>query len=145
MTQIYDVLKKEHDEVKQLLGKMTDKQPSRKQIDDLHTMLSAHTKAEEQTLYKDLMQQKQTHELVLEGFEEHHVADMILQEIMKLEPSDERCAAKLKVLQENVEHHIKEEEKHMFPQARKAMDKEWAEQMTQQFEMQEQQLKQQMH
>ena len=47
---------------------------------------------------------------MLEGFEEHHVADVIVKELENVSPGDEQWAAKFKVLKENIEHHIEEEE-----------------------------------
>jgi hemerythrin-like domain-containing protein len=38
--------------------------------------------------------------------------------------NDERWGAKLKVLQEGIEHHIEEEERRMFPIARGVLDRE---------------------
>lgn len=145
MPQIYDILKQEHQQVSQMLNKMTEGEPTKQQIDELYMALEAHTQAEEKTLYQDLMQPEQTHEIVLEGIEEHHVVDMLLKEIRELDPSDERVSAKLSVLKENVEHHIQEEEQQMFPKAQQVKDGQWAEQMGEQYQQKEQQLKQRMH
>lgn len=142
--QIYDVLKQEHQEVKQMLEQMTQSEPSKEQIDKLYTMLEAHTQAEEKTLYQDLTKKDQTHELILEAIEEHHVADVLLKEIRQMDPGDERTKAKLKVLKESIEHHVHEEEDELFPKAQKMMDGQWAEQMAEQYQQKEQQLKKQM-
>ena len=48
------------------------------------------------------------------------------------------------VLKENVTHHVQEEEQKLFPKAQEIMDGQWAEQIGQQYEQQEQQLKQRM-
>lgn len=88
------------------------------------------------------MKPQQTHELVLEAIEEHHVADVLLKEIRQLDPSNEQCKAKLMVLKENIEHHVKEEEQQMFPKAQQMMDDQWAQQMAQQFQQKEQSLQQ---
>ena len=144
MPQIYDILMQEHREVEQLLNQVTQGTPDQQQIEHLYKMLEAHTHAEEQTLYQDLQEAAQTHEIVLEAIEEHHVADMLLKEIRTLKPTDERVAAKLTVLKENVLHHVQEEEQQMFPKAKQVMDDQWAEKMGQQFHQAEQQLKQTM-
>jgi hemerythrin superfamily protein len=144
MPQVYEILKQEHQEVSQLLEQITEQGASKEQIDELYMMLEAHTKGEEQTLYKDLKKSEQTHELILEAIEEHHVADMLLKEIRQMDPSDEVCQAKLKVLKETVEHHVKEEEQELFPKAQQVMDDQWAQKMGEQYEQKEQQLKQQM-
>lgn len=85
-------------------------------------LLRAHTELEEQLFYPAIRDQGgEIEELVSEGLEEHHVADTLLSEIEGMQPGDEQYMAKLKVLQENVEHHVEEEEQELFPKVRKAM------------------------
>jgi hemerythrin superfamily protein len=55
---------------------------------------------------------------VLESYEEHHVADVLVIELSTMKPDDERFTAKTTVLIENVEHHIEEEEEEWFPKVR---------------------------
>ena len=58
---------------------------------------------------------------VLESYEEHHVADVLVMELAAMKPDDERFTAKTTVLIENVRHHIEEEEEEWFPKVRKAL------------------------
>jgi hypothetical protein len=58
---------------------------------------------------------------VLESYEEHHVADVLVLELSAMRPEDERFTAKTTVLIENVRHHIEEEETEWFPQVREAL------------------------
>ena len=55
---------------------------------------------------------------MLESYEEHHVADVLVMELVGMKPDAERFTAKTTVLIENVRHHIDEEEKEWFPQVR---------------------------
>jgi hypothetical protein len=55
---------------------------------------------------------------VLESYEEHHVADVLVMELSAMKPSDERFDAKTTVLIESVEHHMTEEEDEWFPKVR---------------------------
>src|SRR5690606_31311087 len=57
-----------------------------------------------------------------ESVEEHHVVDLLMEEIRRLDPGDDAFKAKMTVLIENVEHHASEEEDEMFPQVRELMD-----------------------
>jgi hemerythrin superfamily protein len=66
---------------------------------------------------------------VLESYQEHHVMDLLIQEIGQLKPDDEAFEPKVKVLQENTEHHIEEEEKELFPMVRKIWDVDKREQV----------------
>lgn len=59
--------------------------------------------------------------LVLEGIEEHRVADFMIERVQEADPGDERFEARFTVLVESVEHHIKEEEKTLFPESRKLL------------------------
>jgi hemerythrin superfamily protein len=144
MPQIYDVLKQDHREIEQMLKQMATGKADGKMFGQLTMLLTAHTKAEEKAVYPDLLKPKATKGMTLEGIEEHHVAEFIMKEMQKLDPKDERFKAKMSVLQENVQHHIREEEKVLFPQAKKAMQKGWAEMTAERFEQQEQTLKQKM-
>ena len=80
--------------------------------------LKIHERMEEEIFYPALKPFEKTNDIVLEGYEEHHVADLIVSELEKTDVSDERWAAKFSVLKENLEHHIEEEEGEMFKKAR---------------------------
>jgi hemerythrin-like domain-containing protein len=58
---------------------------------------------------------------VLESYEEHHVADLLVMELYGMTPDAERFDAKTTVLIENVRHHIDEEEQEWFPQVREGL------------------------
>ena len=58
---------------------------------------------------------------VLESYEEHHVADLLVMELVTMKPKDERFDAKTTVLIENVRHHIEEEEQEWFPKVREGL------------------------
>ena len=86
--------------------------------------LNVHELIEEKVLYPALAAAREARPIVLEGSQEHHVADVLLKELHHMPASDERWGAKLKVLQEGIEHHIQEEERKMFPIARGVLDRE---------------------
>ncbi len=58
---------------------------------------------------------------VAEGVEEHHVVSILIGELRVLTPEDEAFGAKFKVLSEHVEHHMKEEEDDLLPDAKKKL------------------------
>ncbi len=90
----------------------------------LREELDIHTQIEEAIFYPAIKQAAETREIVLEGFEEHHVIKMLLKELEALPVDTEQWTAKLKVLQENVEHHVEEEEGEMFQKARQVLSEE---------------------
>ncbi|MDP9422669.1 MAG: hemerythrin domain-containing protein [Pseudomonadota bacterium] len=84
--------------------------------------LSVHAQIEEEIFYP-ACEGKVDEELVKEAYVEHDGAKRLIVEILAGEPSDEFYDSKVKVLQEQIEHHVEEEEKRMeglFSQARKA-------------------------
>jgi hypothetical protein len=93
-------------------------------LDRLTAELNVHELIEEKILYPALKAHPEAREIVLEGYQEHHVADLIVAELRELATDDEKWAAKFKVLKENIEHHIEEEEGEMFRTARAVMSRE---------------------
>lgn len=80
-----------------------------------------HATSEEDICYRALKQARPEHvtEEVLEAYEEHKQIKTLLGEIAGTR--NERFDAKLKVLKEDVEHHVEEEEGQMFPDAKKCL------------------------
>ena len=95
----------------------------------LKNELDVHARIEETIFYPALREAAETHDIILEGFEEHKVIKTLLAGLDTMPKDDEKWGAKLKVLQENVEHHVEEEEGEMFTGARKVLSEEQAEQL----------------
>lgn len=83
--------------------------------------LTKHTIAEEEIFYPAFRTAlKSEIDLVEEAVVEHAAAKDLIAQIMSMEADEELFDAKVKVLSEQIEHHVKEEEEEMFPKARKA-------------------------
>ena len=134
------LLKEDHEKVRELLGELeetTSKATGRRQalLKSIEQELKLHTKIEEEIFYpafRDAAEKQDDKKLYYEALEEHHVVDMVLPEIKKIDAGSEEFAAKAKVLKDLVEHHAEEEETEMFPRARKLMDREELVQLGQQ-------------
>lgn len=100
------------------------KKGRRQILDALTRDLNIHEALEEQVFYPALKPHAEAKDLVLESYQEHHVADQLIKELHELEKDDEKWGAKFKVLKENVAHHISEEERKLFPVARGVLAKE---------------------
>lgn len=90
-----------------------------KLVDKMIELLTAHTYIENEVMYprvRELLPDLEDD--VLESYEEHHVADLLVVELAAMKPSDERFDAKTTVLIENVRHHMDEEEQDWFPEVR---------------------------
>jgi len=84
--------------------------------------LTVHTYIENESMYAQVRRLAPELEAdVLESYEEHHVADVLCTELAAMPTSAERFDAKVKVLIENVTHHIDEEERDWFPKVRQAL------------------------
>ncbi|MEU5763098.1 hemerythrin domain-containing protein [Nocardia sp. NPDC047648] len=84
--------------------------------------LTVHTYLENECMYPEV--RKLVPELeddILESYEEHHVADVLVTELSTMKPDDEHFTAKTTVLIENVDHHIDEEENEWFPKVRESL------------------------
>ncbi len=127
-----DLLTKDHKHLKTLLtrAEIAKAEDRREElIQEIRSELVAHERMEEEVFYPPLRENKKTHDIVLEGYQEHHVADLILDELLEMPTDAEMWQAKMKVLKENVEHHIEEEEDEMFKKARKVLSDEQLEQL----------------
>jgi hypothetical protein len=120
-----------------LLEEALDARDPRERVDMLHqirTELMAHERMEEDVFYPALRARAEAKDIVLDGYEEHHVIDLILDELLDTPEESDEWKPKLKVLQENIEHHIEEEEGEMFRQAKKAFEKEELEELGEKME-----------
>jgi hemerythrin superfamily protein len=93
-----------------------------KLVDRIIELLTVHTYIENEVMYprvRELLPELEDD--VLESYEEHHVADVLVMELAAMKPDDERFTAKTTVLIENVRHHIEEEETEWFPKVREGL------------------------
>jgi hemerythrin-like domain-containing protein len=118
------LLKSEHQEIRKAFrafekaGENAEKRKAQL-VDRIIALLLAHTYIENEVMYPRVRALlPDLEDDVLESYEEHHVADLIIMELASMKPSDERFDAKTTVLIENVEHHMEEEEQEWFPQVR---------------------------
>ncbi|VVB78035.1 Hemerythrin HHE cation binding domain protein [uncultured archaeon] len=126
---IFTILKDEHDTVKKAFKNVLKKN-SEEDFDIIKTDLMTHLNGEEECIYPVLEDHEELRDLILESYEEHRHAKMILNEIMNMQMDEEEFKPKLKVLMDMVEHHIHEEEKNVFPKAKKLISKEEINQIT---------------
>jgi hypothetical protein len=122
------LLKADHDKMRKLLAELdstTERGEKRRQelFATIKGELTLHEVIEEEIFYPELKAHPKSEDTVLEGFEEHHVVDLIMGELEQLDVTDETWGAKATVMKENVEHHMEEEEGEMFKQARQAFSR----------------------
>jgi hemerythrin superfamily protein len=123
-----ELLEQQHREVEELFeefekagdgAKKTKERLCRDILDDL----AVHATIEEKLFYPE-SKQENTEELLREAVEEHLSMKRVLADLLESGPDDEQFEPRMKVLKEQVEHHVEEEEKELFPKVRKACSKE---------------------
>ena len=122
-----DLIKEDHKRLRKLLDETLEAQGGEQReeaMDHLRTELVAHERMEEEVLYPRLRDEQKVRDSVLEGYEEHHVADVILDELLDVPPETDLWKAKVKVLKENVEHHMDEEESELLKKAKSVLDRD---------------------
>lgn len=129
---IFEQLKIEHQEVKSLLKKAEEATESERTalLEEIEHKLIPHARGEEKTLYALLYEkvkdseEEEAIDLTNEAYEEHRVVDQLMADLKKTDASHETWLAKLTVIKENLEHHIKEEEEELFKKAKKFLSSE---------------------
>ncbi len=121
------MLREDHKEIKRLFREFErakDSTAGKRQrlADRFLKLLVEHTYIENEVMYPRVRELvPELEDDILESYEEHHVADVLVNELAGMRASDERFTAKAMVLIENVRHHIKEEEDEWFPQVRESL------------------------
>ncbi|MES2769804.1 MAG: hemerythrin domain-containing protein [Bdellovibrionota bacterium] len=110
-------MKVDHKKLKELykkgLKKTTSLEDKLEIFESLAPLVKAHAKSEEAVLYAPTCGMDETKHEALEGFEEHGLVELLLEE-MKSEGNNDRWEAKFTVVCELLDHHIEEEEQEYF-------------------------------
>jgi hemerythrin superfamily protein len=120
------LLKQDHAEVKAMFKEYEELgdrafASKKKLADKICLELTKHATAEEEIFYPAVREAgEETEDLVDEATVEHASAKDLIAQISAMDPHDELYDAKVKVLGEYINHHVKEEEGEMFPKAKKA-------------------------
>ena len=145
MKSILTLLSKDHREVEELfkeLEKNEDLTPKKKEklFDELYIKLDAHATAEEEVVYVPLVTEKKIEDKTKEAYEEHHVVRILLKELGAIKATDDQWKAKLQVLKENVEHHVKEEESDLYDFIKQKYETSELQAMGERFELRKEEL-----
>jgi hemerythrin-like domain-containing protein len=118
------LLKAEHKEIKDVFKKFERAGSGATKLKSslvkkMIELLTIHTYLENELIYPEVRRLlPDLADDILESYEEHHVADVLVLELFVLPATAERFAPKTTVLMELVSHHIDEEEQNWFPQVR---------------------------
>lgn len=120
------LLKHQHREVEALFKQMhkaTAGKARRHVFEKIADALAVHATIEEKHFYPSV-KEKSTEGILLESVEEHLAVKRVIADLLQLDASDETFAAKVKVLGDEVEHHVEEEEEVLFPRVERMFDDE---------------------
>jgi len=123
------LLKEDHQEIREQFRRFSGAGPNAhvakgKIVDKIIELLTVHTYIENEVMYPEVRTLLPDLEGdVLESYEEHHVADLLVAELAAMSPDAERFDAKVTVLIENVSHHMEEEEQNWFPKVREGLSR----------------------
>lgn len=119
LTQDHKEVKALFKEYEKLVKAEADDDQKQAVAEQICDMLTVHAQIEEELLYPAAYEALKEGDLVDEAQVEHASAKELIQQIRSMQPSEELYDAKVTVLGEYIEHHVKEEEKEMFPKLRK--------------------------
>ena len=127
------LLKNDHKEVRatfRAFEKASGEKEKGRLVDKMIELLTVHTYLENEYMYPEVRKLlPDLEDDVLESYEEHHVADVLVMELAGMKPADERFDAKTTVLIESVSHHIEEEEQDWFPKVRAGLGRKQLQEM----------------
>lgn len=140
-----DMLEEQHREVEDLFEQIEDAEGTaekRELFAQLADNLAVHATIEERHFYP-AVKAKDTEEILLESVEEHLAVKRLIADLLADDIDDDTFEAKVKVLKEQVEHHVEEEEDQLFPKVRKLFDEDALEAIGQEMTATQQELLQQ--
>ena len=113
--------KKAKDLFEQFEGLSDRSKVNKKKIADQICMeLTVHAQVEEEIFYPAVRKPIKDDDLMDEAVVEHASAKELIAQISEMDPGDDLYDAKVKVLSEQIDHHVEEEEGEMFPKVRKS-------------------------
>lgn len=139
-----ELLKDDHNTVRRLFQKVkaSDSDSEKKDLfKQIKEELDVHTHIEEKIFYPAVREKEGLEDIVKEGIQEHHQADVFIKEIVNLSDDSDVFEPKLKVLMEGVEHHAQEEEADMFPEVEDKFSKSDLDELGEKLEKEKQNFK----
>jgi len=120
------MLKHQHREVEALFNQMHKARAGgarRGVFERIADALAVHAAIEEKHFYPSV-KERTTEAILFESVEEHLAIKRVITDLLRLDGEDETFAAKVKVLEDEVSHHVEEEEGDLFPRVERMFDDE---------------------
>lgn len=132
-----ELLKNQHQQVDALFEQIegSEGREARPLIQELATALVAHSMIEREILYPAFEEALSARAELREAHEEHALVEYELQKLLRTDPGDESFLARVSVLKNLVQHHVREEEDNLLPRADREMDEDRLEELGEQMQM----------
>lgn len=136
---IYEVLTKDHDEVKKILADLValNKDDDTKRhllVEQIRDAFIPHARAEEAVFYNSLRMLDKAKDIAIHGFREHMEAEALLRTLQAMDKFDTSWKETAWKLKEAIEHHIQDEEQRIFTVAKQLFTQDEAIAMAETFE-----------
>ncbi len=121
-----ELLESQHRAVEKLFSQIDKAKTARAKqelFQQIADSLAVHAAIEEHQFYP-AVRAKRTEDILLEALEEHVGIKRVLADLLEIDSQDSTFDAKIKVLREQVEHHVGEEEKDLFPKVKKLLSRD---------------------
>ena len=141
---VWETIKKDHRTVEDLFKKMKETSAravkSREQLfEKIRTEFEVHAQAEEKAVYPALKKLEGTKDRVGEAVSEHNEARKLIRAMARMDKASEEWLEKCEELEQNIQHHVEEEENEIIPAAQEEMDEEKADELLEKFKSVKQQ------
>ena len=126
-TDAIEMLEADHQKVRELFSKYEatrDQRAKRKIAEQVFIELETHTQLEETVFYPAFAEEtdEEGKQLVAESLEEHQAVKELIDELRDLDVDDAEFDSKFRMLMEDVQHHVEEEESEMFSKAEEELE-----------------------
>lgn len=128
MPSIYDAIKADHDNHRDLLNKIAqtsgDSEERRDAWTEFYNDVKSHAAAEEETFYSKLIAETWGQDAARHSVHEHQQLDDLMEELNTTDMSSPGWLTRFKTLKHDYEHHMDEEENEVFTRAKKVIGEE---------------------
>ncbi|SNB47499.1 hemerythrin domain-containing protein [Geobacter sp. DSM 9736] len=140
--QLFELLKKDHRLVEQLMDKLVEGDEEQRQevFERLNSSLTQHMQLEEKYFYPLIKDEESMQELVEDALHEHQETKKLLQKLNKTSMNSDQWMETLEQMQEGVLHHVEDEEEQIFPQCKEVLSDAQLKQIFQQVKEEKEQL-----
>ena len=118
-----ELLKRDHREVEGYFEEyedLTDGDAKAELAEKICSALTMHMQIEEEIFYPQARDATGDDDLLDEALVEHGGAKHLIEEIQSMEPGEDLYDAKIRVLSEQIKHHVEEEEGELFPEVERS-------------------------